>query len=110
MNAPDWMEVLRTRCAQTSQARVAAEIGMSATTVSQVLAGKYGADLNRVRERVEGALMRRTVECPVLGELPRNQCLDHQGRPFAATNPQRVMLWRACRGCPHREQREEKAS
>ena len=110
MNTPDWMDVLRARCAQTSQARVAQEIGMSPTTVSQVLSGKYLGALDRVRARVEGALMRRTVGCPVLGELPRNECLDHQGRPFAATNPQRVMLWRACRACAHREQREEKAS
>ncbi len=99
-----WFEVLRAECERTTQAAVADRIGMSATVVNQVLNGKYPGRLDNVRQRVEGALMAQTVTCPVLGELRRHECLDHQKRPFAATNSVRVMMYRACRdGCPHSE-------
>lgn len=46
--------------------------------------------------------MHATVACPVAGELRMHHCLQNQRMPFAATNPQRVRLYRACRaGCPH---------
>lgn len=100
----DWMEVLRAECERTTLATVAKLIGMSTTTISQVLNGKYLGRVDNVKARVEGALMAATVDCPVLGTLPRHECLDHQKRKFAASNSQRVRLWRACRaGCPHSE-------
>jgi hypothetical protein len=38
----------------------------------------------------------------VLGEISAKTCIDWQAKPFAATNEQRVMLYRACRsGCPY---------
>ena len=36
---------------------------------------------------VENAYLGATVACPVLGEIPREDCAAHQRRPFAATNP-----------------------
>jgi hypothetical protein len=100
----DWMDVLRAACAASSQAKVAARIGISTTVVNHVLNDKYKGRLDRVAERVRGELMRATVECPVLGELSRRVCLDHQQRPFSATNPTRVQLYFACRrGCVHSE-------
>ena len=99
-----WLDVLRAECVRTSQAAVAERIGMSATVICQVLGDKYPGRLSSVQKRVEGALMAQTVTCPVLGTLPRHECLNHQQRKFAATNFQRVNLWRACRaGCPHSE-------
>lgn len=97
-----WIDALREACKTESQKVVGARIGYSGTVVSQVLSGTYPGNLSSVRERVEGALMGRTVECPVLGELARDRCLDHQKRPFSATNPVRVQLYQACRGgCLH---------
>lgn len=99
-----WLDVLRAECERTSLAATAKLIGMSTSTISQVLNGKYLGRLDNVKARVEGALMAKTVDCPVLGTLPRHECLDHQKRKFAASNSQRVRLWRACReGCPHSE-------
>jgi len=45
-----------------------------------------------------------TVECPVVGDLPRQRCLEHQGRrsQFAITNPTRILLYRVCPTCIHR--------
>ncbi|MEX0732876.1 MAG: helix-turn-helix transcriptional regulator [Aquisalimonadaceae bacterium] len=98
----DWMETLRRACKEKSQARVAAILGVSSAMISQALKGKYPGSTTTLKQRVEGALMGYTVNCPVLGDIPANTCLDHQRAPFAATNSQRVRLYRACRnGCPH---------
>lgn len=98
----DWLVVLRQACKARKQSVIAAEIGYSATVVSQVLTGNYKGDLKAVQQKVEGALMGMTVECPVIGELARNRCLEYQRQPFAATNHIRVQFSRACPSCPNR--------
>jgi len=99
---PDWLDVLRAACKARKQGPVATDIGYSTTVVSQVLSGTYKGDLKAVQQKVEGALMGLTVECPVVGELPRNRCLEYQRQSFAATNHLRVQFSRACPGCPNR--------
>lgn len=99
----DWKETLRDACAASSQKKVADRLGVSATVVNQVLHDKYPGNLNRVKGLVEFVLTRgAAVQCPVLGEIGNEECLAYQRQPFAATNAQRVRLFRACRnGCPH---------
>jgi len=103
-NDHDWLTVLREQCRKpgSSQAAVGKRISYSPTVVNQVLKGTYKGDLNAVQRAVEGALMGLTVDCPVIGELARNRCLDFQRREFAATNHLRVQLSRACPTCQHR--------
>ncbi len=100
----DWISALRAACTArgSSQRKVAAELGYSTSVINQVLSGKYNGDWNAVQTKVEGLLLGISVECPVVGELPRNRCLDYQRRGFAATNHIRVRLARACPTCPHR--------
>jgi hypothetical protein len=100
----DWIEALRQEAKRTSQTKAGNRIGYSGATVNQVLKGTYKGDLKRVEEAVRGALMGATVDCPVAGEIPRNRCIDYQRRSgtFAATNPMRVQLHRACPQCPNR--------
>jgi len=98
----DWITVLRETCAKRSQAKVAERIGYSATVVNQVLKGTYKGDLKAVQRAVEGALMGLTVDCPVVGEMPRNRCLEFQRQRFAATNPMRVQFALQCPTCPNR--------
>ncbi|HET7300092.1 MAG TPA: hypothetical protein VFJ01_05510 [Oleiagrimonas sp.] len=101
MNA-DWIEILRAACAQASQAAVARKLGYTAPVVSQVLNGTYKGDLKRVQAAVEGALMQVEVDCPLLGLISRQRCVEMQRRPFTPTNPMNVKLYRACRsGCAH---------
>jgi hypothetical protein len=99
-----WITVLAEACRAQTQASVAKRIGYSAAVVSQVLKGNYKGDLTRVQQAVEGALMGATVNCPVIGELPRNVCLEYQRREFASTNPTRVQLSRTCPTCRHRRE------
>lgn len=99
---PTWLAALRRACEEKSQAAVARRLGLSPATVNQTLKGNYKGNLGAIEERVRGALLGLTVDCPILGDIRRNVCLDWQAKPFAATNEQRVMLYRACRsGCPH---------
>jgi len=98
----DWVSVLREQCAINSQRIVGMKIGYSNAVVNQVLKGRYKGDISKVEKAVKGAFMNETVVCPVVGEIPTHICMAYQKLPFAAINPQRVQLYRACRdGCPH---------
>lgn len=102
MTDKEWLDVLHAECKRTSQSAIATRIGYSPTVVNQVLKGTYKGDLNRVQQAVEGALMKRTVNCPLIGELPRERCVEYQRRGFAATNPLRVQLSQTCPTCRQR--------
>ncbi|HUY26174.1 MAG TPA: hypothetical protein VMV27_02035 [Candidatus Binataceae bacterium] len=106
----EWMKVLKREADRSGRARTADKIGYSESVVSAVLVGSYNGDLTAVQKAVEGAFMGRTVDCPELGELAANRCIEHQRRPFAATSEIRVRLFKACRsGCPNsRLTREER--
>jgi len=99
----NWLEVLRAACAapNSSQRKVAERLGYSTSVISQVLGGKYPGDIKAVQAKVEGVFMGATVDCPVVGELPRNRCLEYQRQAFAATNHLRVQLSRTCPECQH---------
>lgn len=98
----DWLKALGSFRKAHGGKATAEKIGYSAATISQVLSGNYKGDLNAVRQKVEGALMGATVECPLIGEIPRNRCLDFQRQGYAPTNPLRAQLLRACPTCPNR--------
>lgn len=101
MNA-DWVEELRLECVRTTQAATALRLGVSTTMVNQVIKGCYKGNLSRLEIKVRGELMNCRVNCPVVGEITERRCQDEQEREFAATNPMRVQLYRACRsGCPN---------
>lgn len=107
--APDWVHVLAEQRAASTQRAVAEQIGYSPAVVSCVLKGTYRGDLRAVEQAVRGAFLHATVDCPVIGELRAHRCLEIQRQPFAATNPQRVRLYRACRnGCPHSRHKEDR--
>lgn len=96
-----WLDELRRYRDQYGGVRAAAAIGYSPAVVSQVLKGTYKGDLQAVKAKVEGALLGLTVDCPVVGELTRNRCLEYQRLPFAASNPLRVRFAQMCPICPH---------
>lgn len=105
----EWIQELAAEAARTSQAKAGTRIGYSASVVNQVIKGVYTGDLRRVQAAVEGALMGSLVDCPVIGEMPRNRCIDYQRRAstFAATNPMRVQLHSACPSCDHSKERKK---
>lgn len=102
MTTTDRMELLRKVIAdfgEGGQAKVAQIIGKSDSCISQILSGTYKGSSDNVLQLVEEHFGGSTVICPILGEIPLKKCADNRRRPFAATNPLRVRLWRACKTC-----------
>ncbi|WP_208948337.1 transcriptional regulator [Segnochrobactrum spirostomi] len=100
-SAPDWVRVLAERCDATSQKKAAREIGYRDSVVSQILAGTYAGSIANVEQAVRSALMRSTLDCPVLGPIGGAECAGHQREQYSSANPLKVRLFRACRTCVH---------
>ncbi len=100
-DAPDWIIALATACTNSSQSKVAAQLGVSGAMVSGALYAKYTGDMGRLELLVRGALMGEMVRCPGWGmTITRSQCLEDQAMPFAASSPAETDVYRACRsGC-----------
>lgn len=105
----DWLAALDRACEETSQAAVARRIGYSPAVVSQVRRGTYRGSLEAVERRVRRALMADSIQCPILGEITGENCLEHQRQGLSTASAMRVRLWRACRRCPHNLQQEASA-
>lgn len=106
--APDWVVELAGLADREGLRGAEKRVGYSASAISTVINGVYRGDLARVEETVRGALMGHVVDCPVLGEIGRDQCLAWQKKPFAATSSARVAVYRRCRsGCPHSSLKNE---
>lgn len=97
----DWIVILAEACDRESQSAIARKVGYSPSAISQVLSNTYqNGDIARVEQAVRGALMSETVDCPVMGEMPHNTCIQWQRKPFATTNSHRIRMHQACRsGC-----------
>ncbi|MBW4056962.1 MAG: helix-turn-helix transcriptional regulator [Proteobacteria bacterium] len=100
MTYPDAMKLLIDKSAELGQAEVARRLGLSGAAISQILSGKYNAAPDAILSRVIEVFGGLSVECPVLGQIPMARCAEKRKLPFAATNPQRVALFRACQKCP----------
>lgn len=103
---PDWIEELALLADASGLGGAEAALNYSRSAISTVLANKYAGDVGRVEMMVRGALMSATVDCPQLGELGRNRCLEWQAKPFAATSSHRVAMFRACRTCPNARRKD----
>lgn len=100
---PEWVVALAHQADQDgNQDRTAKRCGFkSASVVSAVINKRYPGRLDRIETCVRGALMAQTVNCPVLGTIASNDCVEHQGRKFSAASPQRAQLAQACLTCPN---------
>jgi len=91
-----------------SQAKVGKRLGYSSATVSQVLSGNYGGQLDAFLTRVEEVFGRAEISCPVLGQILLPECVEERRKPFTTANPHRVRMFQACRTCPNNsDQRDE---
>jgi len=99
---PDWVVALAEEASRTSGVAAARRLGYSPAVVTGVINATYPGDMGAVEEKVRGALMGVEVECPILGEIGRDRCLDEQKKKFRGTSAIRTRLYAACRGgCPH---------
>ena len=99
MPQEDRIALLLRTIEEKGQAATARALGVSASALSQIRKGTYGADMSRILQRVGEVFGSETVNCPVMGIIPLRRCAAERREPCAATSPQRVRLWRACREC-----------
>lgn len=104
------MIALAEQCNATSQQRAGKLIAYAGSTISQVISNTYNGDLARVEEMVRGAFMAATVDCPVLGDMARNVCLEWQKRPYTDASSLHIRMNRACRVCPLAMQKKADAA
>lgn len=97
---PAEIRALAEACMRSTGREVAQRLGYSDAVVSHMLSRRYPGDVQAVLIRIRGALLGQQVECPVLGPIGKDQCLQEQTKPFSSSNPTRARLFRACRGCP----------
>lgn len=98
-----WLAILRQQVKDQGQRKVADAMGVSTTVISQVCNEKYPGDMQRIQALVESVFLSKTVQCPVLGEIPWHKCHRHQQNEHTS-NPQKLRLYRACRsGCENSE-------
>jgi len=99
-----WLEILRRQTANKSTAAVARELGVSPTTISLVLSGKYGASTDRIERRVMRIYGAGDgIDCPVLGRITPLRCVETWERAgrigSRAGNPRTIRLYKACLKC-----------
>lgn len=98
-----WLQVLKEQVEIHGQKPVAAKLGISNGTVSQLVNEKYPGDMAKMQARVESVYLNKTVNCPVLGKIGWHQCQANQKNEHTS-NPMKLRLYRACRsGCEHSE-------
>lgn len=99
--ACDWLDLLRQAVARETIAGVAERVGLSRSTLSLVLAGKYPAkSLNNVEKKVRDAL--DSWPCPHYGFVIRaTDCRVWRERPLPQSSARDIRFWRTCQDCVH---------
>ncbi|MFQ5533446.1 MAG: hypothetical protein ACE5EM_01300 [Sphingomonadales bacterium] len=101
---PDWIDALARAANEKGLRGASRATGVSKAAISQVLANKYGARLDRLERVVRLTLLPGEVDCPALATtIATPQCLAHQRRGTSSLNPIHVRLSRTCPTCNHNE-------
>jgi len=97
-----WLELLQQAVAASSRTHVAEKMGVSRTTVSQLMSGTYGARTERMAGVVLETFAR--TACPFLArDISRKECATHADAAIPTSSPRAMKHWRACRTCPNKE-------
>ncbi len=105
VTAPLWLRLLEKEYETlgTKQA-VADKIGISRSTVTTALAGKYPARTEKLEKLVLEKLG-TGVHCPYLRDLiTQPDCIRFQSQPLTTPNPMARRHRRACNDCEHLKQ------
>jgi hypothetical protein len=99
--ARDWRDLLRAAVARDTMTAVADRIGLSRTTISLLLAGKYPAkSFDAIERKVRDAL--DAWHCPFFdAELLGHHCRRYRERPMPRSSARDLRHWRTCQICSH---------
>lgn len=97
-----WMDLLISAVEASNKAQVAENLGVSRTTVSLVVDGKYPAKTDRIAAKVIELYGR--VTCPHLGvEISLSECKTYHTGQVPTSSPRAMKHWRACQTCPNNQ-------
>ncbi len=110
MNAPkpDWTVLFAQalKDADGNKQVVAAQLGVSRTTVSLVAADKYPSNLDKFGARVIEVFDR--FDCPHLeAPITGAACKAYALRPAPTSSAREARHWRACQACPKKPKEVE---
>lgn len=99
-----WFQILKNEVKRHSQADVVKKTGLSKTTISQVINGKYPANTDNIAATIiRNYGHKQTVMCPVLEELAMEQCIAYWEAAMKVGvrcgNPATMRLYNSCRSC-----------
>ena len=87
-------------------AKVAAEMGISDSLVSQLRSKSYPKPERKFYPLIIELYGKETVDCPVIGiEIPLTRCRRERERPYSSANQTRVELSGTCPTCRHNPKR-----
>lgn len=95
----NWRQILEDAVAGSSVTAAAARLGVSRTSVSLLLNGKYPGNTERMAARVMEVYgpMR---DCPVYGGKVNDAiCTERKAQPMPTSSPWALRRWRECRAC-----------
>jgi DNA-binding XRE family transcriptional regulator len=104
-------EILRQRVQTSSQAQAARELGVSKTTISQLLSGRYGASTAKLEHKIMVIFgsAKGVLTCPFTETdiTPLDCAITWERANAAGTkvpgNPQTMRQYHACRNCEIRK-------
>lgn len=99
-----WLEILKRQAEVHGRAAVARELGVSPSTISLVLSGKYPAATDGIEARVMAIYGHDgQVACPALGEIDPTMCVTYWERAqkigVKCGNPATIRLYKCCLKC-----------
>jgi transcriptional regulator with XRE-family HTH domain len=103
MTKIDALQLFRDKCKDLGNARVARELGISDSAVSQIMHGKYSASTDNIMQRVVEVFGGIIIRCPVMGDIPLSTCADERRKPFAVVSGVYARQRRACKQCERRK-------
>lgn len=105
-SAPDWIMGLAERCRESSQNKVAQQMGRSAAVISTVLRNKYPGDMAAIEDIYRGVFEAKTIPCPAMVEMPTHECRKwrRRSRQLVNANLKNVLMFRACNRCSNNQE------
>lgn len=104
-----WMKLLQDAVAVSTKKAVADNLGVSRSTVSLIMNGKYPASSGHVAQKVLNVYGR--IHCPHLdAEITPERCRSCRTGSAPISNPRAMKHWRACQVCVHNPESEKKSA
>lgn len=93
-----WFILLTQAAEASSCTEVARKLGVSRTSISLLLAGKYPGNTERMKKRI--IAMFGGHICPQSGlRVDSSQCQRRRAEPMPTANPHVLHQWRECASC-----------